>query len=287
MRRLRRLRFLAVGAGVVGLAVACAVAAPWLAPGDPYRQAIGDRLQPPVWAVDGNWTHALGTDPLGRDILSRIIYGARISISAGASAVAVSMVLGVLMGLLAGYFRGMVDAAISNLVDVMLAFPFLLLALAAVAALGPGFGNMIVVLGLTGWPIYTRVVRAETLKYREREFVLAARALGVGSVRILRAHVFPNLVNTIIVMASLEVARMIILESFLSFLGLGIQPPTPSWGSMLGEGRVYMLTHWWLATFPGAAIFVTTLGINLFGDGLRDVLDPHRVLTSTAAARTE
>ena len=287
MPRLRRLRFLAVGAGVVGLAVACAVAAPWLAPADPYRQAIGDRLQPPVWAVDGNWKHPLGTDPLGRDILSRIIYGARISISAGASAVAVSMVLGVLMGLLAGYFRGQVDAVISNLVDVMLAFPFLLLALAAVAALGPGFGNMIVVLGLTGWPIYTRVVRAETLKYREREFVLAARALGVGSVRILRAHVFPNLVNTIIVMASLEVARMIILESFLSFLGLGIQPPTPSWGSMLGEGRVYMLTHWWLATFPGTAIFVTTLGINLFGDGLRDVLDPHRVLTSTAAARTE
>jgi ABC-type dipeptide/oligopeptide/nickel transport system permease subunit len=285
--RLRRLRFLAVGAAVVGLAVACAVAAPWLAPADPYRQAIGDRLQPPVWGDDGSWKHPLGTDPLGRDILSRIIYGARISISAGASAVAVSMVLGVLMGLLAGYFRGTVDAAISNLVDVMLAFPFLLLALAAVAALGPGFGNMIVVLGLTGWPIYTRVVRAETLKYREREFVLAARALGVGSARILRAHVFPNLVNTIIVMASLEVARMIILESFLSFLGLGIQPPTPSWGSMLGEGRVYMLTHWWLATFPGAAIFLTTLGINLFGDGLRDVLDPHRVLTSTAAARTE
>ena len=287
MPRLRRLRFLAVGAAVVGLAVACAVAAPWLAPGDPYRQAVGDRLQPPVWGADGSWTHPLGTDPLGRDILSRIIYGARISITAGASAVTVSMVLGVLMGLLAGYFRGTVDAAISNLVDVMLAFPFLLLALAAVAALGPGFGNMIVVLGLTGWPIYTRVVRAETLKYREREFVLAARALGVGSARILRAHVFPNLVNTIIVMASLEVARMIILESFLSFLGLGIQPPTPSWGSMLGEGRVYMLTHWWLAAFPGAAIFVTTLGINLFGDGLRDVLDPHRVLTSAAAARTE
>jgi peptide/nickel transport system permease protein len=143
------------------------------------------------------------------------------------------------------------------------------------------------VLGLTGWPIYTRVVRAETLKLREREFVLAARALGLGSIRILRAHVLPNLVNTIIVMASLEVARMIILESFLSFLGLGIQPPTPSWGAMLGEGRVYMLTHWWLAAFPGAAIFVTTLGINLFGDGLRDVLDPYRVLTSPAAARGE
>ncbi|HBH01634.1 MAG TPA: peptide ABC transporter permease [Candidatus Rokubacteria bacterium] len=276
--RLRRLRFLAVGAAIVGVAVLSALAAPLLAPRDPYRQAIGDRLLPPVWSAGGTWQHALGTDPLGRDTLSRIIYGARVSISAGALAVAFSMVLGVLMGLLAGFFRGAADTLISNLVDVMLAFPFLLLALAAVAALGPGFGNMIVVLGLTGWPIYTRVVRAETLKFREREFVLAARALGLGSGRILRAHVLPNLVNTIIVMASLEVARMIILESFLSFLGLGIQPPTPSWGAMLGEGRVYMLTHWWLAAFPGAAIFVTTLGINLFGDGLRDVLDPHRVL---------
>ncbi len=279
MRSLRRLRFLAVGAAIVGVAVACAVIAPLLAPSDPYAQSVGNRLIPPVWDTGGSWTHPLGTDPLGRDILSRIIYGARISISAGALAVAVSMVLGVLTGLLAGYFRGTVDAVVSNLVDVMLAFPFLLLALAAVAALGPGFGNMIVVLGLTGWPVYTRVVRAETLKYREREFILAARALGLGSFRILRAHVLPNLVNTIIVMASLEVARMIILESFLSFLGLGIQPPTPSWGAMLGEGRVYMLTHWWLATLPGAAIFVTTLGINLFGDGLRDLLDPHRVLT--------
>ncbi len=279
MRNLRRLRFLAVGAAIVGVAVACAVIAPLLAPSDPYAQSLGNRLIPPVWDTGGSWTHPLGTDPLGRDILSRIIYGARISISAGALAVAVSMVLGVLTGLLAGYFRGTVDAVASNLVDVMLAFPFLLLALVAVAALGPGFGNMIVVLGLTGWPVYTRVVRAETLKYREREFILAARALGLGSFRILRAHVLPNLVNTIIVMASLEVARMIILESFLSFLGLGIQPPTPSWGAMLGEGRVYMLTHWWLATLPGAAIFVTTLGINLFGDGLRDLLDPHRVLT--------
>ena len=287
MRSLRRLRFLAVGAAMVGVAVTCAVIAPVLAPGDPYAQSVGDRLIPPVWGADGSWKHPLGTDPLGRDILSRIIYGARISISAGALAVAVSMLLGVIMGLVAGYFRGTADAAISNLVDVMLAFPFLLLALAAVAALGPGFGNMIVVLGLTGWPIYTPVVRAETLKFREREFVLAARALGLGSFRILRAHVLPNLVNTIIVMASLEVARMIILESFLSFLGLGIQPPTPSWGAMLGEGRVYMLTHWWLAALPGAAIFVTTLGINLFGDGLRDHLDPHRVLSSAASARTE
>src|SRR5574337_1290099 len=286
MGRFGRLRFLAVGAGIVLLAIACALLAPWLAPHDPFLQAVSARLIPPVWDAGGTWTYPLGTDPLGRDLLSRIIYGARVSISAGALAVLVAMTLGVLLGLLAGYYGGAADTVISNLVNIMLAFPFLLLALAAIAVVGPSFGNMIVVLGATGWPIYTRVVRAETLKYREREFVQAARALGLGSWRIIRAHVLPNLLNTIIVMASLEVARMIILESFLSFLGLGIQPPTPSWGAMLGEGRVYMLTHWWLAAFPGLAIFVTTLGINLFGDGLRDVLDPHRVLTP-AGARPE
>lgn len=286
MPSLGRLRFLAVGSGVVLLAVACAVLAPWLSPHDPYLQTIGDRLMPPVWDAGGSWRHPLGTDPLGRDLLSRIIYGARVSISAGALAVVLAMTLGVLMGLLAGYYGGGVDTVVSNLVNILLAFPFLLLALAAIAVVGPSFSNMIVVLGVTGWPVYTRVVRAETLKFREREFVQAARALGLGSPRIIWGHVLPNLANTIIVMASLEVARMIILESFLSFLGLGIQPPTPSWGAMLGEGRVYMLTSWWLAAFPGAAIFVTTLGINLLGDGLRDVLDPYRVLTP-AAARAE
>jgi ABC-type dipeptide/oligopeptide/nickel transport system permease subunit len=281
-----RLRPLAAGGLILGVAVCAAVLAPALAPHDPYAQAVAARLIPPVWEEGGGWTNPLGTDPLGRDLLSRIIYGARISISAAALAVAVSMVLGVLMGLVAGYYAGRVDTVISNLVNLMLAFPFLLLALAAVAVMGPGFRNMVIVLGLTGWPISTRVVRAETLKYREREFVLAARALGLGSWRVIQGHVLPNLINTIIVMASLEVARMIILESFLSFLGLGIQPPTPSWGSMLGEGRVYMFTHWWLAAFPGLAIFITTLGINLFGDGLRDLLDPHRVLAA-ATARTE
>ena len=286
MTKVQRLRPLAVGGVVLVIAIGAAVLAALIAPHDPYAQAVGSRLIPPVWDPGGSWGNILGTDPLGRDLLSRIIYGARISISAGALAVAVSMVLGVLMGLLAGYYRGTIDTVISGLVDVILAFPFLLLALAAVAVVGPGFGNMVIVLGVTGWPIYTRVVRAETLKYREREFVQAARALGLGSGRIIRAHVLPNLLNAIIVMASLEVARMIILESFLSFLGLGIQPPIPSWGGMLGEGRVYMLSHWWLATFPGLAIFLTTLGINLFGDGLRDVLDPHRVLTP-AGTRVE
>jgi ABC-type dipeptide/oligopeptide/nickel transport system permease subunit len=271
-------RALAAGGVLVALALVAAVLAPWLVPHDPFAQDVGQRLRPPVWHANGTWARPLGTDALGRDLLSRIIYGARVSMSAGTLAVVLSMVLGVLLGLIAGFFGGTPDTLISNLVNIILAFPFLLLALAAVAVVGPSFTNMIVVLGVTGWPVYTRVVRAETLKYRQLDFVVAARALGMSSGRILRAHVLPNLANTVIVMASLEVARMIILESFLSFLGLGIQPPTPSWGAMLGEGRVYVLTHWWLAAFPGLAIFVTTLGINLFGDGLRDVLDPHRVL---------
>ncbi len=285
MPSLGRARPLLAGGVVVALALLAAVGAPWVAPHDPYAQDVGARLLPPVWHPGGSWERPLGTDALGRDVLSRIVYGARVSVSAGALAVVLSMTLGVTLGLLAGYYGGTIDAVVSNLVNVILAFPFLLLALAAVAVVGPSFTNMIVVLGVTGWPVYTRVVRAETLKYRQLEFVVAARALGVGSGRILRAHVLPNLANTVIVMASLEVARMIILESFLSFLGLGIQPPTPSWGGMLGEGRVYVLTHWWLAAFPGLAIFLTTLGINLFGDGLRDLLDPHRVLLG--AARTE
>lgn len=274
--RLRHVRAGLVGLAIVGLVTTAALFAPWLAPHDPYEQSVVERLKPPVWLAGGEWAHPLGTDPLGRDLLSRIIYGSRVSVSAGALAVVLSGSIGVLLGLLAGYFGGRVDSTISNLVEVMMAFPFLLLALAAIAILGPGFGNIVLVLGVTGWPIYTRVVRAETLNLREREFVVSARALGTTPARVIWRHIVVNLASTIIVMASLEVARMIILESFLSFLGLGIPPEVPSWGGMLGEGRVYVLTRWWLATFPGLAIFATTLGINLLGDGLRDFLDPYR-----------
>jgi ABC-type dipeptide/oligopeptide/nickel transport system permease subunit len=268
-------------AGLCGLAIVVSVAAmaagaPWLAPHDPYAQDVAGRLAPPVWLAGGTWVHPLGTDPLGRDLLSRILYGSRVSVTAGGLAVALAGSLGVALGLLAGYFGGRTDTLISNVVAVMMAFPFLLLALAAIAVVGPGFGNIVLVLGVTGWPIYTRVVRAETLNLRERDFVLSARALGSPPGRIIGRQILPNLGSTIIVMASLEVARMIILESFLSFLGLGIPVEVPSWGGMLGEGRVYVLTRWWLATFPGLAIFVTTLGINLLGDGLRDLFDPHR-----------
>ena len=180
-----------------------------------------------------------------------------------------------LLGLTAGYFRGNIDWIIMTVVNVMLTFPFVLLALAVIAVLGASLKNMILVLGVAGWPIYARVVRAETLAIREREFVLAGRALGMSHLRLMFLQIAPNLTSVVVVISTLQVAQVIIAESFLSFLGLGIQPPTPAWGNMLGEGRVYLLNSWWIATFPGLAIFVTTLVINLMGNALRDWLDPH------------
>jgi peptide/nickel transport system permease protein len=193
----------------------------------------------------------------------------------GVAAVIISTIIGVLLGLAAGYFRGRIDWVIMTGVNVMLTFPFVLLALSVIAVLGPSLVNMIIVLGAAGWPIYTRVVRAETLAIRERDFVVAGRALGMSHTRIIFGQILPNLVSAIVVIATLQVAQVIILESFLSFLGLGVQPPTPAWGNMLGEGRVYMLNSWWIAAFPGLAIFITTLVINLLGNALRDWLDPH------------
>jgi ABC-type dipeptide/oligopeptide/nickel transport system permease subunit len=184
----------------------------------------------------------------------------------------------VLLGLGAGYAGGRTDAVIMTLLNVMLSFPFVLLALAVIAVLGPSLPNMILVLGVADWPLYGRVIRAETLSIREREFITASRALGTGHARVLFRQILPNLVSVIVVIATLQVARVIILESFLSFLGLGVQPPTPAWGNMLGEGRVYMLNSWWIAAFPGVAIFVTTLMINLMGNALRDWLDPYMKL---------
>ena len=264
-----------VGSMIVVFMVIIALFAPYFAPHDPYDQQIIRRLKPPVWDKKGSWEFPLGTDMMGRDILSRLIYGARVSLAAGLLAVLIASVLGCTLGLVAGYYGGKLDAVIYNMVNIMMAFPFMLLALAAIAILGPNFRNLIIVLGITGWPLYTRVVRTQTLNLKKREYVIAATALGMKDLRIILGHILPNLLNSIIVIGSLEIAHNILRESFLSFLGLGIQPPIPSWGGMLGEGRSYMLMRWWLAAFPGMFIFVTTLGINLMGDGLRDLLDPH------------
>ena len=274
-RRLLRLRWGVGAAGVLLLIIAIAVFAPVISPYDPLAVDIRHRLSPPAWMEHGTVEHVLGTDQVGRDLLARMIYGGRVSLLVGVAAVVISATIGVLLGLGAGYFAGNTDWTIMTVINVMLTFPFVLLALAVIAVLGPSLINMIFVLGVAGWPIYARVIRAETLAIREREFVLAGRALGMSHPRLVFRQILPNLVSTIVVIATLQVAQVIILESFLSFLGLGVQPPTPAWGNMLGEGRLYMLNSWWIATFPGLAIFLTTLVINLMGNALRDWLDPH------------
>jgi ABC-type dipeptide/oligopeptide/nickel transport system permease subunit len=278
LRRLWRLKWGLAAAAVLLLIVGCAALAPWVSPHDPLQINIRHRLAPPAWMEGGGAAHPLGTDQVGRDLLSRTIYGGRASLVIGVSAVVLSATVGVLLGLGGGYFGGRADWLIMTLINVMLTFPFVLLALAVIAVLGPSLPNMIIVLGIADWPLYARVIRAETLSIREREFITAGRALGMSHVRIIFRQILPNLVSAIVVIATLQVARVIILESFLSFLGLGVQPPTPAWGNMLGEGRVYMLNSWWIAAFPGLAIFVTTLAINLMGNALRDWLDPHMKL---------
>jgi peptide/nickel transport system permease protein len=278
LRRLWRLKWGLAAGAVLVLIVTSAVLAPWLAPYDPLAVDIQHRLAPPAWMDRGTPKHLLGTDQVGRDLLSRMVYGGRVSLIVGVSAVLLSATIGVLTGLAAGYFGRRVDWLIMALVNVMLSFPFVLLALAVIAVLGPSLVNMVIVLAVADWPLYVRVIRAETLAIRERDFVTAGRALGMSHARIVFRQIFPNLVSLIVVIATLQVARVIILESFLSFLGLGVQPPTPAWGNMLGEGRIYMLNSWWIAAFPGLAIFVTTLTINLMGNALRDWLDPHMKL---------
>jgi len=267
-------------AALLGLVIlvaitAAAITAPVLAPVDPTAQEVTHRLKAPGWTTPDGRVSLLGTDHLGRDILSRLIFGARISLIIGVSAVALAGTLGTLLGLVAGYQGGRVDDFVMRLTDTMLAMPFILLALAVIAVLGPSLRNIIFVLGITSWVSYARVVRAEVLTLRTREFVLAAQALGGGGRRIVFRHLLPNVLTPVIVIATLEVARMIILESALSFLGLGVQPPTPTWGGMLADGRAYLSTAWWQATFPGLSIMLTVLGINLLGDWLRDVLDPR------------
>ncbi len=273
--RLMRRRTALFGLIVVVVVVAAALLAPLISPFDPLEQDIPQRLRAPGWRDASGQVHPLGTDQLGRDILARTIYGSRIALLVGCVAVAISGALGMAIGLISGYFGGRIDDVFMRLADIQLAFPFILLAIAVIGVLGPSLWNIIIVIGVSSWVVYARVVRGEVLSLREREFVQAAIALGSGDGRVLVRHIMPNAFTPWLVVATLDMARVIVVESALSFLGLGVQPPIPTWGGMLADGRVYLTTAWWLATFPGLAILITVLGINLFGDGLRDTLDPR------------
>jgi peptide/nickel transport system permease protein len=274
-RRVVRHRGATAGIIIFVLVVAAAAAASWVAPRDPLAQEVIARLQEPGWNDGSGWTAWLGTDHLGRDILSRLVYGSRVSLLVSVSSVAGSLTLGLALGLLAGFYGGPTDGVIMRLTDLQLAFPFILLALAIVALLGPSLRNIIVVFIVTSWPIYARVVRGTVLSLRELEFVAAARALGRQDLGILLRHVTPNTLAPLTVIAFFEMARMIITEAALGFLGLGVQPPTATWGNMLADGRDYIRDAWWLSAFPGLAIMLTATGVNLLGDGLRDLLDPR------------
>lgn len=264
-----------LAAGIfIGALVLVAVAAPWLAPHNPERGSLRARLGgPTLEAADGK-AHPLGTDHLGRDVLSRVIFGTRVSLTVGFAAVAVGGAVGGLLGLVAGFRGGWLDEVIMTVADAQLAFPFILLAIGIIAVLGPSFPNLIVVVGLSGWVTYARVLRSQVLSLRQRDFVSAILGLGGSVPRILIRHVLPNVASTFMVIATLELARAIVLEATLSFLGLGIQPPTPSWGGMIHEGREYLDSAWWISIFPGAVLMLTSLVVSRTGDWLRDALDP-------------
>jgi peptide/nickel transport system permease protein len=259
-----------VGAVIVLLTVVAALAAPWVVPYDPSSQQLSLRLERP------SPSHPFGLDELGRDIFSRVLAGARISLMVGITVVGISSIAGIVLGAIAGYFGGWLDEAISRSIDVLLAFPGILLAIALVAVLGPSLKNVVMALSAIGWVGYARLVRGQVLRAREFEFVQAARALGARTPRILFRHVVPTTLPAVMVQATLGMAGAILAEASLSFLGLGVQPPTPSWGTMLNGGRVHLLDAPHLTIFPGAAIAVLVLGFNFLGDGLRDVLDPKR-----------
>ncbi|GHG78852.1 ABC transporter permease [Pseudodonghicola xiamenensis] len=265
---------LLIGGTVVALLVLVAIFAPLLAPHDPYAQSLMARMKPPVF-LGGTWEHPLGTDHLGRDYLSRLIYGARVSLMIGLVAAVISGLIGSVMGICAGYFGGKVDAVVTFLINVRLAMPVVLVALAVVAILGGSLTVMVSVLGLLLWDRFAVVLRASTRQVREREYVAAAKSIGASTPRILLAEILPNIVNNLIVVVTLEMAHAILLEAALSFLGLGVQPPTPSWGLMVSEGKNMMLFEPWLVMIPGTVLFVLVLGINLMGDGLRDVAAPE------------
>jgi len=266
----------AVAAGLVVIAfVAVGLLAPALAPHDPSLQHPEAIRQPPFWYAAGSPYYLLGTDSLGRDLLSRMIYGARVSLLLGVAVVLITLVVGTALGMAAGYFRGWFDAVMSRLVDTLLAFPFLIFALAIMAVTGPNLGALVAALAFKGWVDFYRVARGDVLAAREADYVTAARGLGATTSHILFREIFPNIVPPLIVLATLRMATIIIAEASLSFLGIGVPPSIPAWGTMVADGRADIAGAWWIATFPGLAILLLVLCVNLFGEGLRDVLDPR------------
>ena len=274
-RSLRHSRLALLGLAIVILVVLLSLAAPILAPHDPEFVDIRNRLKPPVWSDEGSSLHLLGTDNLGRDILSRLLYGSRVSLFVGLSTVVLGGLLGITLGVLAGYLGGRVETVIMRMVDVQLAFPSILFAVAIMAVLEPSLGNVVLVLSLASWATYCRIARGQTLVLRQTEFIEAARAIGGSHLRIMLRHVLPNATSPLIVVASFGVAISIINEASLSFLGVGVPPTVPTWGGMLGEGRTYLRLAWWLSTFPGLALMLMVFGVNVIGDWLRDYLDPR------------
>ena len=259
-----------VGAAITGVFIAAALLAPWIAPRDPVAPLIEEVLRPPSWG------HAFGTDELGRDVLSRVIYGSRISLEVGVVAVGIAAMAGTSLGLLAGFYGGAWDMVVMRGTDVLLAFPGILLAIAIVATLGPSLRDVIIAVGIGAIPVYARTVRGSTLSVRRMEYVEAAQAAGATTGRLLRRHVLTNIAAPVLVLATLGVGVNILIAAGLSYVGLGAQPPTPEWGAMLSGARQYLRDAWWIAVFPGLAIMLVVLGVNLLGDGLRDALDPRR-----------
>jgi peptide/nickel transport system permease protein len=263
------------GFTIITLVLVMAILSPFIAPHDPYVQSLENRLKPPAWVDGGSPNHLLGTDSLGRDVLSRLIYGSRVSIIVGFSAVFLSGTIGIILGMLAGFYPRILGAVIMRIVDMFLSMPWVLVALAFMAALGSGLANLIIVLVLVRWAQYARLVNGVVLQIKEQEFIEAARARAVSPLKIMIKQILPNTLPPILVMATLELAFTILMESGLSFLGLGVKPPTPTWGLMCSEGREYITNAWWLTTFSGLAIVLTVLGVNLLGDWVRDRIDPR------------
>lgn len=259
----------------IGLAILCALFSPLLSPHNPFQTDLSKRLIPPVFQKGGSWNNILGTDHIGRDILSRIIYGSRVSLVVGLVATFIGSLIGATLGLISGYFRRKTDSIITKVMDIQLSFPTVLFAIFVVAITGPKLQNIILVCGITSWVTYARVVRGQVLSIREKEFIEAARGIGCSIARILTRHVFPNIFSSIVVIATLDIGRIIVLESTLSFLGLGVQPPTPSWGGILYDGKIYLTQAWWITAFPGIVIMMVVLGFNIIGDYLSDLMDPY------------